>query len=205
MPLKPAERRASAGTAWAEGHSPTPNKASGLRGDRLGLADNWLRHVRDVSEKHAAQLVFVGISIALIGGMGYESADDWAALLACAVILFNGYRIFRAALNEIMDAAAPGPLQKGIREIASAVPGVVRIEKCRTRKSGLGLLVEIHVEVDGDLTVRRGHDIGHEVSDYFRKSALSIQHVVAYMEPTPAVNTNTPVATQMAGREQRQT
>ena len=80
---------------------------------------------------------FIGISIALIGGKGYESADDWAALLACAVILFNGYRIFRAALNEIMDAAPPDPLQTQIRQLASSVPGVVRIEKCRARKSGL--------------------------------------------------------------------
>ena len=150
--------------------------------------DAW-HHRSDAITSAAA---FVGISIALIGGKGYESADDWAALLACAVILFNGYRIFRAALNEIMDAAAPDPLQKQIRELASSVPGVVRIEKCRTRKSGLGLFVEIHVEVDGDLTVRRGHEIAHEVSDHLKSSSLSIQHVVVHVEPAVAVTTNTP-------------
>ncbi len=141
--------------------------------------DAW-HHRSDAITSAAA---FVGISIALIGGKGYESADDWAALLACAVILFNGYRIFRAALNEIMDAAAPDPLQKEIRELSSSVPGVVRIEKCRTRKSGLGLFVEIHVEVDGDLTVRRGHEIAHDVSDRLKSSSLSIQHVVVHIEP----------------------
>ena len=126
---------------------------------------------------------FIGISIALIGGKGYESADDWAALLACGVIVFNGYRILRTALGEIMDAAVPDPLQKEIREISSSVPGVVRVEKCRTRKSGLGLLVEIHVEVDGGLTVRRGHEIAHEVSDRLKSSSLSVQHVVVHVEP----------------------
>jgi cation diffusion facilitator family transporter len=141
--------------------------------------DAW-HHRSDAITSAAA---FVGISIALIGGKGYESADDWAALLACAVILFNGYRIFRAALNEIMDAAPPDPLQIEIRELASSVPGVLRIEKCRTRKSGLGLFVEIHVEVDGDLTVRRGHEIAHQVSDRLKSSSLSIQHVVVHMEP----------------------
>jgi len=125
----------------------------------------------------------VGIAIALIGGKGYESADDWAALLACAVIVFNGYRISRAAVNEIMDAAAPDPLQKQIRELSSSVPGVVRIEKCRARKSGLGLFIEIHVEVDGDLTVRHGHEIAHEVSDHLKLSSLSVQHVVVHVEP----------------------
>jgi len=142
--------------------------------------DAW-HHRSDAITSSAA---FVGISIALIGGKGYESADDWAALLACAVILFNGYRIFRAALNEIMDAAAPDLLQKEIRAVASSVPGVVRIEKCRTRKSGLGLFVEIHVEVKDDLTVRRGHEIGHAVSDRLKSSSLSVQHVVVHLEPS---------------------
>jgi cation diffusion facilitator family transporter len=135
---------------------------------------------------------FIGISIALIGGPGYESADDWAALLACSVIVFNGYRILRAALVEVMDAAAPGQIQKEIRELAAAVPGVQRIEKCRTRKSGLGLFLEIHVEVDGNLTVRRGHEIAHQVCDRLKASSLSVQDVVVHVEPSP--NGNPPAA-----------
>ena len=145
--------------------------------------DAW-HHRSDAITSAAA---FIGISIALIGGKGYERADDWAALFACTVILFNGYRIFRAALNDIMDAAAPDPLQKEIRAISASVPGVVRIEKCRTRKSGLGLLVEVHVEVNGDLSVRRGHQIAHEVSDRLKSSSLSVQHVVVHVEPAMQV------------------
>lgn len=143
------------------------------------MGDAW-HHRSDAITSAAA---FVGISIALIGGKGYESADDWAALLACAVIVFNGYRIFRAALGEIMDAAVPEPVQMEIREIASSVSGVVRIEKCRIRKSGLGLFVEIHVEVDGNLTVRHGHEIAHKVSDRLKESSLSVLDVVAHVEP----------------------
>ena len=89
--------------------------------------DAW-HHRSDALTSAAA---FIGISIALMGGPGYESADDGAALLACAIIVFNGYRIFRTALGEIMDAAVPNPMQKEIREIASSVTGVVRVEKCR--------------------------------------------------------------------------
>jgi cation diffusion facilitator family transporter len=141
--------------------------------------DAW-HHRSDAITSAAA---FIGITIALIGGKGYESADDWAALLACFIILFNGYRIFRAALDEIMDAAAPDTLQQDVRAIASAVPDVVRIEKCLIRKSGLGLFVEIHVEVDGSQTVARGHEIGHEVSARLKASALRIQHVMVHIEP----------------------
>ena len=136
------------------------------------------------------------------GAHGYraaETADDWAALFACLIILFNGGRIFRAALNEIMDAAPPDPLQQEIRKLSSAVPGVVRIEKCRARKSGLGLFVEIHVEVDGDLTVRRGHEIAHEVTDHLKSSSLAIQHVVVHVEPAPGRETPVPPREPMAG------
>jgi cation diffusion facilitator family transporter len=141
--------------------------------------DAW-HHRSDAITSAAA---FVGITIALIGGKGYESADDWAALLACLIILFNGYRIFRAALDEIMDAVAPAELQTKVREIASAVPDVVRIEKCWIRKSGIGLLVDIHVEVDANLTVARGHKIGHEVSARLKESDLRINHVLVHIEP----------------------
>lgn len=141
--------------------------------------DAW-HHRSDAITSAAA---FVGISIALIGGKGYESADDWAALLACSVILFNGYRIFRTALDEIMDAVAPDELQQRVREIASAVPEVVRIEKCWVRKSGIGLVVEIHVEVDANLTIAHGHAIAHEVSAQLKGSNLRVNHVLVHIEP----------------------
>lgn len=141
--------------------------------------DAW-HHRSDALTSGAA---FIGISIALIGGKGYESADDWAALLACGVIVFNGVRILRTALGEIMDAAVPDPLQAQIRDTASAVPGVIRIEKCRIRKSGLGLYVDIHVEVDGDLTVRHGHDIAHQVSGNLKNSSFSVLDVTVHIEP----------------------
>lgn len=147
--------------------------------------DAW-HHRSDAITSAAA---FIGISIALIGGKNYESADDWAALLACVVILFNGSRIFRTALGEIMDAAQPDAVQKEIRELSAALPGVVRIEKCHARKSGLGLFVEIHVEVDGEMSVRRGHEIAHQVSDRLKASSLSIQHVIVHIEPAPLAKT----------------
>jgi len=155
--------------------------------------DAW-HHRSDAITSAAA---FVGISVALIGGKGYESADDWAALLACAFILFNGYRIFRAALGEIMDAAVPSPIQKEIRELSASVPGVIRVEKCRIRKSGLGLIVEIHLEVDGDLTVRRGHEIAHKVSNPLKSSSLSVQVVMVHVEPAEAAAAEMPPRTQM--------
>jgi len=142
-------------------------------------SDAW-HHRSDALTSIAA---FVGISIALIGGPGYEVADDWAALLACSVIFYNGYRLLRSALDEVMDAAAPQEIERQIRAIASQVEGVEEIEKCRVRKSGLGLLTDIHVVVDGDISVRRGHQIAHDVKDRLIESSLSIHDVILHIEP----------------------
>lgn len=100
------------------------------------------------------QSAFIGISIALIGGKGYESADDWAALAACGIIGFNGFRLLRIALNEIMDAAAPEGVQTQVSREAALVGGVELVRECRVRKSGLGLFVDITVVVGGNLSVR---------------------------------------------------
>jgi cation diffusion facilitator family transporter len=142
-------------------------------------ADAW-HHRSDALTSVAA---FVGITVALIGGEGYEPADDWAALAACAVIAFNGMRLLRPALDEVMDAAIPEETQREIRAVAGAEAGVVDVEKLRVRKSGLGLLMDIHVEVDPEITVREGHAIGHRVADRLKASRLPILDVVVHVEP----------------------
>jgi len=126
---------------------------------------------------------FIGISVALIGGEGYETADDWAALLACGIIAFNGIRLLLAALNEVMDAAAPGEIEDQIRQIACDVDGVVEIEKCRVRKSGLGYLMDLHVVVDGSNSVQQGHLIGHAVKDRLIEGTIPVTDVIVHIEP----------------------
>jgi cation diffusion facilitator family transporter len=130
---------------------------------------------------------FIGISIALIGGPGYESADDWAALFACVVIFYNGIHLLRQALHDVMDGAVPDELQQRIRTIASKVEGVSGVEKCRIRRSGLGLMMDIHVEVDGDMTVTESHRIAHLVRDTLVDSGLNIADVVVHIEPADSI------------------
>ena len=142
-------------------------------------SDAW-HHRSDALTSAAA---FVGISIALIGGRGYESADDWAALLACGVISWNGLRLLRSALDELMDASVSPEVVSQVRELAAAVEGVAAIDKCRIRKSGLHLALDIHVVVEGDLTVRRGHEIAHLVKDRLLASQHRINDVTVHVEP----------------------
>lgn len=142
-------------------------------------SDAW-HHRSDALTSAAA---FVGIAIALIGGPGYESADDWAALLACGVIAWNGFRLLRAAMDEIMDATVAPDTVAAVRQLAAGVRGVIDIEKCRIRKVGLHLALDIHVVVDGDLSVRRGHEIAHLVKDQLLASQHRINDVTVHIEP----------------------
>ncbi|OIN60537.1 cation diffusion facilitator family transporter [Arsenicibacter rosenii] len=142
-------------------------------------ADAW--HHR--SDAITSLTAFIGISIALLGGPGYESADDWAALVASGIIVFNAYLIFRPAFGEIMDEAPPGDWKREIEQIARAVPGVLGTEKCFVRKMGFEFFVDLHVEVSGELTVREGHDIAHAVKAAIQREKPYVYDVLVHIEP----------------------
>jgi cation diffusion facilitator family transporter len=140
--------------------------------------DAW-HHRSDALTSAAA---FIGICLALIGGKGWESADDWAALFACAVIAANGVKLLRPALYEIMDTA-PRNIVKSISSVAMTVPGVVEIEKCRARKMGLDFYVDLHVGVDGNISVHEGHEIAHRVKSAIQESDSRVADVLVHIEP----------------------
>jgi cation diffusion facilitator family transporter len=142
-------------------------------------ADAW-HHRSDAITSVAA---FLGISIALFLGKGYESADDWAALFASAFILYNSYLIFRPALGEIMDEHLYEDLEAEIRKISLTVEGVIATEKCFIRKSGMKFHVDLHAVVDGNITVTKGHDIAHLLKDTLRENIIELGHVLIHIEP----------------------
>ena len=155
-------------------------------GDEIGSsavkADAW-HHRSDAITSIAA---FIGISIALIGGPGWEPADDWAALFACGLIGFNGCRLLLPALQEALDAAPPRRFAENVRAIAAAVPGVLDLDQCRVRKMGLDLYVDLHVGVDAEMSVREGHRIAHEVKDAIRAAIPEVADVLVHIEPATA-------------------
>lgn len=142
-------------------------------------AEAW-HHLSDAITSAAA---FVGISIAVVGGAGYENADDWSALVAAVAIGYNGIRFLRTAVDDMMDTALTPVFESKVRFAASAVAGVQGIDKCRIRKSGLTHLVDIHVEVAPELTVRQGHEIAGAVKHALLDSAFRISDVTVHIEP----------------------
>ena len=142
-------------------------------------ADAW-HHRSDAITSIAA---LIGISIALLGGKGYESADDWAALFASGFILYNSYLIFRPALGEIMDEHKYDDHVELIRKVSINVPGIIDTEKCFIRKAGMKYHVELHARVDASITVKDGHDLAHTLKDKLRSEIPELGHVLIHIEP----------------------
>ena len=142
-------------------------------------ADAW-HHRSDAITSVAA---FIGISIALILGNGYEAADDWAALFASGFILYNSYLIFRPALGEIMDEHLYDDLIAQIRVVSLQVDGIIDTEKCFIRKAGMQYHVDLHATVESNITVKEGHDLAHKLKDTLREKIPELGHVLIHVEP----------------------
>ena len=142
-------------------------------------ADAW--HHR--SDAITSVMAFIGISIAVVFGKGYETADDWAALLASGFILYNSYLILRPALGEIMDEQRYDDLIEEIRIKSIEVPGVKGTEKCFVRKAGMQFHVDLHAMVDGNISVTKGHDISHLLQDHLKAEIPNLCHVLIHIEP----------------------
>lgn len=143
-------------------------------------ADAW--HHR--SDAITSVMAFIGISIALFLGKGYEAADDWAALFASAIILYNSYLILRPALGEMMDEQLYDELIAEIRTKSILVSGVLGTEKCFIRKAGMKYHVDLHAIVDSEISVKVGHDIAHELKDYLHEKIPNLGHILIHIEPS---------------------
>lgn len=151
-----------------------------LTGSTSLRADAW-HHRSDAITSVAA---FIGISIALLMGKGYEAADDWAALFAAFIILYNSYKILKPALGEIMDKDLYRDKASEICQFAKTVPGVLDTEKCFIRKTGMTYYVDLHIIVDKNRTVKEGHDIAHNLKDLLMEKMPEIANVMIHVEPS---------------------
>jgi cation diffusion facilitator family transporter len=142
--------------------------------------DAW-HHRSDMITSLAAA---IGISVSLIGGKGFEAADDVAAVVAAGIIAWNGWRLLRPAVNELMDRSPSKELVSRIRHIAQSVPGVDCVEKCLVRQMGHQFYVDMHVQVDPQMTVQRSHEIAHDVKDRIRARLPRVSDVLVHIEPS---------------------
>ncbi len=133
------------------------------------------------SDAITSSFAFVGISAALL--TRNPVADDWAALCAAPIVVFGGWRQLRKPVAELLDTAPPPDVEERVRWIAKSVPAVIGLEKCFVRKVGFRYYVDLHVVVRGDLTVREGHRIAHEVENKVLAKVHKVSAVMVHIEP----------------------
>jgi len=143
------------------------------------LGDAW-HHRSDALTSAAAG---IGISVALLGGPRWAAADDWAALAASAVIVFNGIGILRTAVLDLMDRTPAEPVIEEIAQAARSVREVELIETLKVRKAGLAVFVDIHVEADPNMSLRDAHVVSGKVKTAIRRAVPVVQGVLVHMEP----------------------
>ncbi|HEV2318583.1 MAG TPA: cation diffusion facilitator family transporter [Verrucomicrobiae bacterium] len=152
----------------------------GFDTDNAAVTTDAWHHRSDAITSLAAA---IGITVALLGGPKWVCADDVAAIFAAVIIAWSGWRLLRPALSELMDQAPNTEIIDRIRQIAGSTDGVARVEKCFVRKAGHLFFVEMHVEVDPQMTVLRSHEIAHAVKDKVREAMPSVSDVLVHIEP----------------------
>jgi cation diffusion facilitator family transporter len=140
-------------------------------------ADAW----HHLSDAITSAFAFVGISVALLTHR--PDADDWAALCASVVILYNAAHQMRPAILELADRAPDPTIESDVRRIAESVEGVLGLDKCHARKMGFSFYVDLHVVVSGTLSVRDGHHIAHMVEDAVLQQMPQVEEVLVHIEP----------------------
>jgi len=155
------------------------NRSARASGSPAVAADAW-HHRADAISSAAA---FIGISIAVLAGPGWETADAWAALFGSALILLNGLGIVRPSVQELMDRSPSEEMLRSVEAAAHAVEGVLATEKLKARKSGTRFLLEVHVQAEPSLSLHEAHVLSGKVKRAIRSAVPSVQDVLVHMEP----------------------
>jgi len=143
------------------------------------VADAW--HQRsDVVTSVAA---LTGISVAWAGGPAYSHADSWAAIAASLWLAGTGLWLLGPTLHELMEGSVDPELLKFISETSIEVPGIRGIDKVWARKLGMRLMVDMHIEVDPDISVLEGHRLSHEVKAKLQRELPQVRDVMVHVEP----------------------
>jgi len=142
-------------------------------------ADAW-HHYSDAITSAAA---FVGISVSVMMGPGWETADDYAAMTASLVIAYTGIRMLRQATRDLMDRNPGAEVAAPVRRAAEGVLGVMAIEKLHVRRAGIVFHVEIHVQADPQLSLYASHALGGAVKSAIKAAQPRVRGVLIHMEP----------------------
>ncbi|HEV3198163.1 MAG TPA: cation diffusion facilitator family transporter [Bryobacteraceae bacterium] len=150
-------------------------------------ADAW----NDTMDTVSATAALVAVALALSDPARFRDADRYGGFAVGLIVILTGLRVSRDTVLQLMDTMPDEKLMAEIRAVAETVPGAQRVEKCYARKTGLRYHVDLHLEVDPEMTVRQSHEIAHEVRMRIRKQLSWVEDVLVHVEPAPATRVDT--------------
>ena len=144
-------------------------------------ADAW----NDAMDTLSAAVALVAVGLTLWDAARFLNADRYGGFCVGLIVIGVGIRVVRDTAMQLMDTMPEEALMNQIRAAAASVPGARGVEKCFARKTGLRYHVDLHLEVDPDLTVRQSHAIAHEVRLRILDTLEWVADVLVHVEPAP--------------------
>jgi len=145
------------------------------------VADAW----NDMMDTISAMAALISVLLALDDPVLFLNADRYGGFVVGLVVIATGLRVSRDTAMQLIDTMPDERLMIQIRRAAVTVPGVKGVEKCFARKTGLRYHVDLHLEVDPELTVRQSHNIAHEVRQSILQQLDWVADVLVHVEPAP--------------------
>jgi len=142
-------------------------------------ADAW----NDAMDTLSAVAALMAVGLALWDPVRFLDADRYGGFIVGLIVLTTGVRIARDTVLQLMDTMPEDRLMHQIRDVATSVPGACRVEKCYARKTGLRYHVDLHLEVDPEMTVRQSHKVAHDVQQRIREQLDWVADVLVHVEP----------------------
>jgi cation diffusion facilitator family transporter len=158
------------------------------------VADGWNDTVDILSS--AAALVALGLTVH--NPSQFLAADHYGGFTVGLVVVITGLRVMRDTTLDLVDTMPEGTSLEEIRKLALEVAGVLGVEKCFARKTGLQHHVDLHLEVDPNLTVWEAHDIATQTRFHLRERLDWIADVLVHVEPAPGIERSRPSPASLA-------
>ena len=146
-------------------------------------ADAW----HDVTDLLSTSVALIAVVLAVAHPSRFYFADRIGALAIGLIILFLSVRVVLHTIGSLLDTMPDSTKMNQIRDIAMSVPGTLGIEKCFARRTGLRYHVDLHLEVDPEMTVRQSHDIASQVKVSIKEMLPWVADVLIHVEPATAV------------------
>ena len=143
------------------------------------LADAW----NDGMDTLSGFVALIGVSLEAYVPKQFSIADETGGFLVGMIVITLGIRIVRDTTFQLMDTMPNRDLLDEVRKVAMKVPGTLGVEKCFARKTGLQYHVDLHLEVDPEMTVAESHEIATEVRGKIRGELSWVADVLVHVEP----------------------